>query len=74
MPEDGTGVPIEHAESGAEEPVPQTPKNIMEMPADQMQQSAVPGSGTQQNTVSHEPVQQELTYEERIQKALSMPD
>ncbi len=73
MPEDGTGVPIEHAESGAEEPVPQTPKNIMEMPADQMQQSAVPGSGTQQNTVSHEPVQQELTYEERIQKALSMP-
>ena len=80
MPEDGIGVPIEHAESGAEEPVPQpqpavpqTPKNIMEMPADQMQQSAVPGSGTQQNAVSQKPVQQELTYEERIQKAMSMP-
>jgi hypothetical protein len=80
MPEDGTGVPIEHAESGAEGPVPQpqpavpqTPKNIMEMPAGQMQQSAVPGSGTQQNAVSQKPVQQELTYEERIQKAMSMP-
>ena len=80
MPEDGTGVPMENAESGAEEPLPQTqpavpqiPKNIMEMPADQMQQSAVPGSATQQNTVSQKPVQQELTYEERIQKAMSMP-
>lgn len=80
MPEDGTDVLIEHAESGAEEPVPQpqpavpqTPKNIMEMPAAQMQQSAVPGSGTQQNAVSQKPVQQELTYEERIQKAMSMP-
>lgn len=80
MPEDGTGVPIEHAESGAEGPVPQpqpavpqTPKNITEMPDAQMQQSSVPGSGTQQNAVSQKPVQQELTYEERIQKAMSMP-
>ncbi len=86
LPEDGTGVPMEHAESGAEEPVPQpaapmqpqpavpqTPQNVTEMPADQMQQSAVPGSATQQNTVSQEPIQQELTYEERIQKAMGMP-
>ena len=86
LPEDGTGVPMEHAESGAEGPVPQpaapmqpqpavpqTPQNVTEMPADQMQQSAVPGSATQQNTVSQEPVQQELTYEQRIQKAMNMP-
>ena len=85
MPEDGTGVPIEHAESGAEGPVPQPapmqpqpavpqkPQNVTEMPDAQMQQSSVPGSGTQQNAVSQKPVQQELTYEERIQKAMSMP-
>ncbi len=85
MPEDGTGVPVEHAESGAEGPVPQpapmqpqpavpqTSQNVTEMSATQIQQSSVPGSGTQQNAVSHEPVQQELTYEERIQKAMSMP-
>ena len=85
MPEDGTGVPVEHAESGAEGPVPQpapmqpqpavpqTSQNVTEMSAAQIQQSSVPGSGTQQNAVSHEPVQQELTYEERIQKAMSMP-
>lgn len=80
MPEDGTGVPMEHAESGAEEPAPMQPQpaasqpaqNVTEMPAFQ-KQSAVPGSGTQQNAVSQEPVQQELTYEERIQKAMSMP-
>ncbi len=84
MPEDGTGVPMEYAESGAEEPVPQTPpmqpqpsasqlaQNVTEMPVFQ-KQSAVPGSATQQNTVSQEPVQQELTYEERIQKAMGMP-
>lgn len=84
LPEDGTGVPMEHAESGAEEPVPQPApmqpqpdelqpaQNVTEMPAFQ-KQSAVPGSATQQNTVSQEPVQQELTYEERIQKAMSMP-
>ena len=85
MPEDGTGVPVEHAESGAEGPVPQpapmqpqpavpqTSQNVTEMSVTQIQQSSVPGSGTQQNAVSHEPVQQELTYEERIQKAMSMP-
>ena len=85
MPEDGTGVPVEHAESGAEGPIPQPvpmqpqpaasqpAQNVTEMSATQIQQSSVPGSGTQQNAVSHEPVQQELTYEERIQKAMSMP-
>lgn len=85
MPEDGTGVPVEHAESGAEGPVPQpapmqpqpavpqTSQNVTEMSATQIQQSSVPGSGTQQNAVSQKPVQQELTYEERIQKAMSMP-
>ena len=85
MPEDGTGVPVEHAESGAEGPIPQPvpmqpqpaasqpAQNVTEMSAAQIQQSSVPGSGTQQNAVSHEPVQQELTYEERIQKAMSMP-
>ncbi len=85
MPEDGTSVPIENAESGAEEPVPQPAapmqpqpaesqpaQNVTEMPAFQ-KQSAVPGLGTQQNAVLQEPVQQELTYEERIQKAMSMP-
>lgn len=85
MLEDGTSVPVEHAESGAEgpvsQPVPmqpqpavtQTPQYVTEMPAAQMQQSSVPESGTQQNAVSQEPVQQELTYGERIQKAMSMP-
>ena len=85
MLEDGPGAPVENTEAGAEEPViqqtsmqpqpveSQTPQNVTEMPADQMQQSAVPGSATQQNTVSQEPIQQELTYEERIQKAMGMP-
>lgn len=85
MMEDGAGVPVGNAESGAEGPipqpapmqpqpaVPQTSQNVTEMSATQIQQSSVPGSGTQQNAVSQKPVQQELTYEERIQKAMSMP-
>ena len=85
MMEDGTGVPGENVETGADAPVlqpapmqpqaveTQMPQNVTEMPASQMQQPAVPVSDMQQGAMTQESVWQEMTHEQRIQQAMSMP-
>ncbi len=81
MPEDGHGVPMENAEAVQKASTTATDtagsttdtKNIMEMPADQMQHLRFRVQRHSRTPFRRNRYSKELTYEERIQKAMSMP-
>lgn len=79
--EDGAGVPVGNAETGADVPAPQPmpmqPQPPESQPAQnvttQPLQPGVAASEASLDSAPQSPAQKEQTYEERIQQAMSMP-